>query len=60
MLCLTAVCNINQSARLETVQKRASSIIFNMSVFENYFEFRSSNDIETLAIQRDNLCERFL
>ena len=49
----------DQSDRLETVQKRALSIIFNMSVFENYLEFCSSNGIETLAVRRDNLCKRF-
>ena len=49
----------DQSDRLETVQKRALSIIFNMSVFENYLEFCSGNGIETLAVRRDNLCKRF-
>jgi hypothetical protein len=49
----------DQSDRLEAVQKRSLSIIFNMSVFENYLEFCSSNGIETLANRRDNLCKRF-
>ena len=43
----------DQSDRLETVQKRALSIIFNMSVFENCLEFCSTNGIETLAVRRD-------
>jgi hypothetical protein len=49
----------DQSDRLEAVQKRSLSIIFNMSVSENYEEFCSSNGIETLAKRRDNLCRRF-
>jgi len=48
-----------QSDRIEAVQKRALSIIFNMSLYENYLEFCSSNGIETLANRRDNLCKRF-
>jgi Reverse transcriptase (RNA-dependent DNA polymerase) len=47
------------SDRLELVQKRALSIIFNMSVYENYFVFCSSNGIETLFDRRDKLCKSF-
>jgi hypothetical protein len=39
--CLTR----DQSDRLEIVQKRALSIIFNMSVYKNYLEFCSSNNV---------------
>jgi hypothetical protein len=49
----------DKSDRLEAVQKRSLSIIFNMSVSKNYEEFCSSNGIETLAERRDNLCRRF-
>ena len=48
----------DQSARLELVQKRALSIIFNMSVFENYLQFCLSNGLETLANRRYNLCKK--
>jgi hypothetical protein len=50
---------LEQSDRIEAVHKRALSIIFNMSLYENYLEFCSSNGIETLANRRDNLCKRF-
>jgi hypothetical protein len=53
--CLTR----DQSDRLEMVQKRALSIIFNMSVYENYLEFCSSNGLETLANRRHTLCKQF-
>jgi hypothetical protein len=49
----------DQSDRLDAVQKRSLSIIFNMSISENYEEFCSNNGIETLAKRRDNLCRRF-
>jgi hypothetical protein len=49
----------DQSDRLEAVQKRSLSIIFDMSVSENNEEFCSSNGTETLANRRDNLCKRF-
>jgi hypothetical protein len=48
------------SDRIETIQKRALSIIFNFSVFENYGNFCAHNGIESLAKRRDDLCEKFI
>jgi hypothetical protein len=48
-----------QSDRIETIQKRALSIIFNFSVFENYGNFCAHNGIESLAKRRDDLCRKF-
>jgi hypothetical protein len=48
-----------QSDRIETIQKRALSIIFNFSVFENYGNFCAHNGIGSLAKRRDDLCRKF-
>ena len=46
----------DQYDRLETVQKRALSIMFNMSVFENYLEFCYSNGIEKHQLFEEITC----
>ena len=50
---------VAQSNKLETIQKRALSIIFGSFVFEEYDEFCSANQISTLRGRREDLCKQF-
>jgi hypothetical protein len=48
-----------QSDHLELIKKRTLSIIFSLSVYENYLVFCSSNDIQTLSDRRDKSVKSF-
>ena len=51
---------LEQSHKIESIQKRALSIIFGFSVFEHYSQICSSNEIETLESRRSALSNAFL
>ena len=48
-----------QVRKIEMIQKRALSLIFGFPVYENYQDFCSSNNIQTLSARRDTLCKSF-